>query len=315
MNSRAVITIAYDGPAIPGTMDVKELAPALFDMGQLLEEANRILNGEDRKVNVLVKADFHAGSFEVCLELIQSIVDAAKGLLDLQQSGVSASDILRILGFASAGVGGALGLLRLVKWLRGRGVSNIVAIQNGNSLVYVEGDIEPVEVLGKAIPLFQDVNVRQALRGVTRPLEREGIDRFIVREQNRDVEVVERAESGYFDVPDMPREEIVDTEYTFAYTIVTTSFDERLKWRLSDGENRITALMKDESFLRRIDEGVISFAKGDVFRARMQLRQWRDADGLKSEYCILEVLDHIRRRPYQQLHLPESEEMDTDDDE
>ena len=71
--SRAELHVVYDGDAVrSGSMDVKELAPALLSIGALCEEANRTLNGDRAQITVNVRAGFERGSFEVTLEILQT---------------------------------------------------------------------------------------------------------------------------------------------------------------------------------------------------------------------------------------------------
>jgi hypothetical protein len=70
--SRATFGLGYDGPALrDGTMDVRDLAPALLAVGQLFDAANRNLNGDAATVGVHVRATGE-GSFEVFLEVVQT---------------------------------------------------------------------------------------------------------------------------------------------------------------------------------------------------------------------------------------------------
>jgi len=54
--SMASFSVAFCGSALDkGTMDVRELAPSLLAFGALLEESNRVLNGNAAAVSVKVK--------------------------------------------------------------------------------------------------------------------------------------------------------------------------------------------------------------------------------------------------------------------
>lgn len=302
ISNKASIQIAYDGDALTGTMDVNELAPALQSMGKLLEEANRVLNGENCKINVLVKSDFRTGSFEISLEIKQTLLEVIKTLAEVKKQGLNAYDLLLVLGFVYSKQVTA-GLLQLLKWLRGKPIKKVTMLSNGNACVYVEGDHDPIEVMGNAIPLLQDIGVRQGINGIVKPLESAGIDKLMLREGAKEIESINKDECVYFAVPEEEEEVLVDNEFTWAYQIVTIPFDKDLKWRLFDGENRIYASMMDEAFLKRMDGGE-SFAKGDTFVVRMRLRQLRTSDGLKNEFQILDVKEHHKKQIHIQLPIP-----------
>src|ERR1700733_2424669 len=79
--SRATLTIAYDGPALrEHAMDVRDLAPAMLGVGQLLDAANAALNGDNARIKVQVKAT-EPGCFQITFEVIQSMGEHLIALL------------------------------------------------------------------------------------------------------------------------------------------------------------------------------------------------------------------------------------------
>jgi hypothetical protein len=113
--SAASSTIAYDGPAVrDGVMDVRDLAPALLDLGALCERANTLLNGDRTTLSVRVRSDFKAGSFHINLELIQAFVDQIKGFI-FGGTVASAKHIAELIGLSSSG---AVTLISLFRWLK-----------------------------------------------------------------------------------------------------------------------------------------------------------------------------------------------------
>lgn len=287
--SRAVFTIAYDGDALrDGAMDVRDLAPALLAVGKLLDAANLVLNGEESKISVQMKAT-SKGSFEISFDLIQSFGRQVIGLLS--GDAVTAALALKEIVFGSLGVGG--GVIWLVMRLRGRQPDKMERL--GPDQVRLTIDGETLVVPLKLLRLYQDLAVRAAVKEVVQvPLASPGIDAFEVRENRQTVLRIDKDELASFEMPDVADEVVVDEVTKAAFSILSLSFKEENKWRLHDGNSAIYALIEDQEFLDRVNKHLISFTKGDVLICSVRIKQKQTRDGLKTEYVVEKVVDHKR---------------------
>lgn len=83
MTSHAEFELTYDGPAVEdGSMDVRDLAPALLAVGQFIEAANRVVHGDNATAKVQVRTvspgSFHIG-FDIGVSFLQSMRDMLAG--------------------------------------------------------------------------------------------------------------------------------------------------------------------------------------------------------------------------------------------
>ena len=93
--SDATIQLAYDGDALRnGSMDVRDLAPALLAAGELCEKANDVLNDGRAKVSVRVRSDFKTGSFELSLDVVQTLIEATKTIFTHKDQVTTAKELL-----------------------------------------------------------------------------------------------------------------------------------------------------------------------------------------------------------------------------
>jgi hypothetical protein len=192
-------------------------------------------------------------------------------------------------------------LIKAVKWLRGRRPQRITILEDGNIRIEVEQD--GIVVDKAVLELFRDVQVRKALSEIVRPLERDGLDRFEVRTTTRSLaEVITKEDVASFVAPIVEDEQIISDERTAAFSIVALTFKDGNKWRLYDGQNTISVTIEDETFIRRVNDNEIAFAKGDLLVCRVRVDQWRTGDSLRTEYTVLEVTEH--RVAARQLTLP-----------
>ncbi|MBV1706677.1 MAG: hypothetical protein KGQ37_05670 [Hyphomicrobiales bacterium] len=293
--SHAELSLRYEGAAVDsGVMDVRDLAPALLAVGNLIEATHRVVHGENTSAKVQVRAvgkgSFYIG-FDVSVAFLQGVRDLMAG-----PDGTSAANIINIL-VGSGVVGG--GALKLIKWLKGRRPSAIQRKAPGRVVVEIDGaSIEVDEVVAR---VAIDVSVRLALsRVVAEPLSKDGID-SVTLGSTLDPERIEKADGYSF--LELPDREAGAYEYRYRapFSIVSLSFKSGNKWRLNDGRATLNVTVLDESYLQRIDNNEVSFAKSDILICDVRVDVREDSSGLKSEYFIERVLEH--RPPSKQMSL------------
>jgi len=284
MNSSTDFNIIYEGHSVQNhSMDVRDLAPALLSLGNLFDEANRILNGDKTSIKLQVKAH-EVGSFEVHLTLYQSFAEQVSSFLtgDFVTAILNLKELILLPG---------AGLFWLIVKLKGKKPGKITDLKNG--FVRLEFEDETFEAPLSLLRIYQDLNIRRAAEEILKPLRKEGIDSFKIKDQGKIAGTITKNELNYFSVPEVKEEEIVSSESEAAYSIISLTFKEDNKWRLSDGHSVINVVILDDDFKRKVDQNSISFSKGDILRCRIKTIQWRTANGLKTEYEVLEVKEHI----------------------
>ena len=307
--SKYALTIAYDGPALQdGSMEVKELAPALLAFGSLLDEANKELNGSDAKLQVLVKSDFKAGSFHVDFEIARTLIEQVSLLWSIVPP-FNVHQILEHLGLVS-GLPSITGItvLELFRMITGRKIKKGTIIENNNIKLEFEDNSQSITVNKNVYQLFVNLNVQSSVQQILKPLERDGIDRFFSQKDGKVEREIIKSEILYYRTPEVakksPGEEVIgESTNRMAYKIITASFEEGYKWRLSNGQDKITAIMKDQSFVSKIYRNEVSISKNDTLIVEMKTIQWQSQDGnIKTENEIIEVLEH--RKSPNQLVIP-----------
>jgi hypothetical protein len=285
--SKASFALTYDGPALANhQMDVRDLAPALLAIGQLFDAANDALNGNAARISVSVKAH-EPGCFSVILEVTQNIIN--QGIAILTGDGIAAAVNLKDL---LLGGGSAYGLFLLIKKLRGKNPDKIERIRP--DMVRIQFGDETFDVPLKLLRLYQDLAVRDAAERIVEPLEREGIEQLRIEEPGKKepLLIVDKADRASFDTPVYEPKVIISDRRRAAFSIISLAFKEDNKWRLYDGQSQISATIADEDFLRRVDQNIERFSKGDVLLCDVLFEQKQTGKGLVTEHTVERVIEH-----------------------
>lgn len=295
--TRLHFSIKYDGPALAEhTMDVRELAPALIALSDLLEAANKAAFPDANEVRVSVNGDFKGGSFGVDLIALQTVAQQLVAAF----SGQTATAAANLAGILSGiGLFGG-GLIALIKKLRGRRPSEVRTTDNQFILVLREEQVEEtIEVDLLTGRLFQTRVVRQALAKVLLPLAREGIDTFMAGHGGKVTRLVDAHDYPLFAAAAAEADVVSDNVvHSVLLQIESAVFKDGNKWRVHDGDKAFYAEIVDAGFIERVESGMERFGKGDILVADLRRVQLVTDAGLKNEYRIERVLEH--RAPLQQ---------------
>jgi len=219
-NRTASFHMAYDGPALAThEMNVKDFAPTLLAIGELLEDSNYILNGEQIKILVNIRAA-HPGSIDVILSVVQTLINQAVSLFNRPDINavINAKELLALIG-----IGGGSGVIGLIRWIRGRKIKSIVKVDTGSFKMELE-DGEARVISNQEVKLFGFLKIRKNIEAVVRtPLTKEGIEKVVFASDGSRSEI-NREEAEYFAAPPIEEEEIGETETETHLQIANISF-------------------------------------------------------------------------------------------
>lgn len=296
MTASVHFSIRYDGPALAEhRMDVRELAPALIALSDLLELANKAAYPDAGEIRVSVNGDFKGGSFGVDLVAVQTVAQQMVALL-AGQTATAAANLAGII--AGIGLVGG-GLIAVVRWLKGRRPSE-VRFQD-NRVVFVLRTETTEEVLEADVltgRLYQTRVVRQALVKVLRPLARDGIDVFMAGMDRKVTALVHNHELPWFETSAADPDIVSDSVATGVLLQVESAvFKDGNKWRVHDGDKPFHVEISDESFRRRVETGLERFGKGDILVVDLRRIQSLTDSGLRTDWQVVRVHEH--RAPLQ----------------
>lgn len=278
------LRVIYDGPAVEdGEMEVAQFAPSLLALGRLLELVDAAASGDAGRVRVKVRADVRRGSFDVGIAL--DFIHTVKSWL-LSPKGAALASLASLTGITAG-----QGLVQLVRWLLGRRVATKIVLSDGNVRIETsDGDF--LIVPGAVAQVVDDQNVRQQLERFTQPLRSEGVTAIRFATDQGPGEAITSDQAPSFEAV-AGSDPTSQARFNATYQIKRLYFERGKKWRLSNGAQTILAEIDDDAFWTRVEGAQVAFSAEDYLSCDVRMDQWLGPAGLRTEYVVDRVVEHI----------------------
>ena len=303
--SSAAFSIAFEGePFNDGEIDIRDLAPALLALGDIVQSANKALNGDRADARLKVRAT-QEGSFEALLALdVSWVADMLDVVAAHPDRMTAAKDLVDLIFKAGGGVGATtIGVVQALKFIRGKKPEKV---EEKEASVSITVNNTTIEMERKAFHLLQDQSTRENIEKFgDKALSIQGLQnvRIGLGEDEEPLSIANNDASA-LRIPE-PGEDETETNISHAtlwLRLVTPQFEDGYKWRFSDGgERRFTAEMEDTDFLNPVLAGDITMSANDTLRCLIREEQEIRGGNLAKTVFVEKVLEH--RRGDTQLRL------------
>jgi hypothetical protein len=286
-------------------VDVFKLAPTLLALGELVQESNREINPSGREIGVNVKP-FRAGSFIVDLTIFpQTNLQQVLDLLS-SHSAEQVKNLLEWIGLIT-GTGGVVGVVQLIKWLKGKPKS--IKELGPGEFRYTAEDGRCITVSAPVHQLFSSPIITNNIYNVYAvPMEEESsvtdVRTYVDGKAETEV-VLARSEVPWMrdfmdpllkvtDANEIRREHVQEGVYL---NPKRGSFEgDPRDWSFYRGKNEIiTATIKDRAFLQDYANGKYRLHSSDLLTVILLERQTVVGTIVKKPvYEILRVTNYIK---------------------
>lgn len=294
------LSMRYAGPALEAnSMDVRQLAPSLLALADLVAIAHSQINPTLNAPPTLEVAGQRGGSFIVDLWL--AVQENVPDLFTSSQASAAAN-----------GVGIGAPIVGAVSWLvsrRRRGQESSVT-EAGAGIVRVDWpDGTTIEAPLAAQSLIERMDFNRTASQVFEPLRADGVDAVelhVVSVRGRETDL--RATVAREDLPGFnpllhDEGELPNGTRIVTVRIESIAFKVGNKWRVHDGQRSMWASLDDPSYVQQMVNGEVRFGDGDRLLVHMHDKQVRSTDGEGSswEHSITKVIEHRHSPPPDQF--------------
>jgi hypothetical protein len=282
--------IVYNGPALEsGTMDVRDLAPALLALSSLVDQINARVNGADKPIAMKFKST-SKGSLIADLQLATTWVQEAIGFFSSGKA-----DQLRTIMDTLWGGGittGVAGIFYLIKFLKGRPAARVEPGPTSTTInvFNIQGDYITTSVA--TFELAQEPRTLLEAGKVVKPLEKEGVDSFAIMSSGEKPETMITKDDLPAFLPEKAQQPAENISVTLLQLVQVDVTEANAKWRFTDGNGRFYAVIKDEDFMARFLNREFTVGHNDALRVELVRRQTIVNGKIKTDNEIRRVLNY-----------------------
>lgn len=293
--SSTEFSVVFEGaPFENGEIDVNDLAPALLALGNVVQSANSVLNGDRADARLKVRAT-KKGSFDALLMLdiswVADLLDAVSANPDRMIAADKLADLL-IKGGKVAG-GAAFGLFAVLRLLKGKKPDRVETTAKGTEITI---DQTTILIEPETLRLLEDRDTREAVQKFgNEALQISGLKQLRIGRGDDAGTLLNSNDASAFNLP-LPEEEepetVVSTREVWL-KIVTSQFKDGYKWRFTDGGERpFTADMEDSDFLNDVLNGDTTLSANDSLHCQVREEQEVRSNGLQKSIFVEKVIEH-----------------------
>lgn len=310
--SKARFRISFDGTDLAAhTMDVRDLAPSLLALSDIITEANQVLNGSNARAKLYVTPDIHQECFDIGIEIHQQW-ETLKSLMGDEDISAAKNLIEWVFIGSTVTWGSIKSLLYVYKKFGKKRPINIVPFkdEHGNPLYRYQFDGDEDQILDEKLHLlYRSDRIRRLLPRLLSPiLKRPGITDFVAYVDNKSTGLaVTKEEANEFDyeIPEpktvTPTEDEPVEAVLRVYSPVYDLKADRWRFWLGDKHHYMDV---SESNIRQVVLDIGGALVEDRFKVMLKLITSEDESGNPvSDYKVLNVLEFIPALRQQDLFL------------
>lgn len=283
MNKSTCFSISYnatDSEYSKHSMDAKQLVKSISAIAEMIEQADKLLNGEHSTVKVMVTAPAKQGSLCVDFETIQCVQGAI--------------DVVRTLGLSSAVsffTGGSA--IAIAKHMQKKKVVELTENINDNITTLTFSDDEQLQCTPDVAKLVLHPSIRQAMHDlISTPLEGKKDPVFKIKTKDGDIQINEDESKNFQPIPKgtLSKKEIEDKEANISFSQV--NFEGSTGWKMIYHGESVSIKMEDEAFLGTVKANQTKFSKDEMFSVKLNITRTKTARSSSIKYIVKKVLRH-----------------------